>query len=71
MATVTKALSPRSKRRWFKFSLRSLMILTTVAAVIFGLMGADLRKYWSEQQAIDQLASPMQVYRTDYASLFM
>ena len=40
----TPASSFTPRRRWFRFSLRSLLILTTIVAVFFGLWGSQGRK---------------------------
>jgi hypothetical protein len=38
-----KAAPPKRKRRWFQFSLRTLMIGVTVLAILFAYIGSQLK----------------------------
>ncbi len=47
----------KPKRRWFQFSLRSLLILVTLSAVPLGWLGFRLRQAQVQRQAIHQITS--------------
>ena len=52
---LSQTEQPRRKRRWFQFSLRTLLIVTTLLAVGTGLLSqriARKRKEWDAVQAI-------------------
>lgn len=43
---------PNSQRRWFRFSLRTLLLVVTVACVGFGWMGHKLRQAERQREAV-------------------
>ncbi len=45
----------RRRRRWLQYNLRTLLALTTLAAGGSAYLGAHVRDYYLEQEAIAQL----------------
>jgi len=41
-----------SRRRWFQFRLRTLLVLVTIAAVLLAILGQKIRQYNREQHVI-------------------
>ena len=49
----TKAEPPKRKRRWFQFSLRTLLVFTAVVAVTCGWLGTKIVRKKIEQSTVD------------------
>jgi Leucine-rich repeat (LRR) protein len=47
-----KAEPPKRKRRWFQFSLRTLMVLTLVCAIPFAWLGRRIEQKRGEREAV-------------------
>jgi hypothetical protein len=56
-AEPIKGEPPKRKRRWFQFSLRTLMIFTAVVAVGCGWLATKIEKKRREQQTIELILS--------------
>jgi hypothetical protein len=54
-ADPSKADPPKRKRRWFQFSLRSLMIFTMVCAVACGWLGTRIEQKREEREAVEAI----------------
>ena len=52
--------SPKPKRRWFQFSLRTLLLLTAASAVLLGLWAIYVEPYRAQSRAA--LQSPSRPY---------
>ena len=50
-------MTPASKRRWFRFSLRTLLVVVTVSAIVFGFGGWTLHQV-RERERFYQSISP-------------
>jgi Leucine Rich repeat len=50
-----KADTPKRKRRWFQFSLRTLMIFTVVCAVSAGWLGKRIEQKRNERVAVEAI----------------
>ena len=50
----SKADPPKRKRRWFQFSLRTLLVVVTVAAVKCAVCLPMLRE-WQRREAVRQI----------------
>jgi hypothetical protein len=50
-----KADSPKRKRRWFQFSLRSLLIFTIVVAVACGWLGKRIEQKRKEHEVVETI----------------
>jgi hypothetical protein len=59
-----KAEPPTRKRRWFQFSLRTLMIFTTIVAVYLGLVTSRARRQHQAVEALEQVNATI-IYDTD------
>jgi len=46
---------PKRKRRWFQFSLRTLLVFTVVVAIVCGWIGSKIEKKRRERQAVKAL----------------
>lgn len=46
---------PKTKRRWFRFSLRTLLLLVTIASAGFGLLGVKMRAKQRERDAVNAI----------------
>jgi len=56
MATPIEPAAKRpSRRRWFQFSLRSLLLLTLIASLALGWVASERRKAKQQRQAIEAL----------------
>ena len=44
---------PKRKRRWFQFSLRTLMIFTIIVAVACGWLGNKIEQKRREREAVE------------------
>ena len=51
----SKSEPPKRKRRWFQFSLRTLMIFTAIAAVAAGWLGKGMELKRNEREAMEAL----------------
>ena len=51
-AEPPKAEPPKRKRRWFQFSLRTLLIFTAVVAVACGCLGKKIERKRREREAV-------------------
>jgi Leucine-rich repeat (LRR) protein len=58
---------PKRKRRWFQFSLRTLMIFTALVAVAAGRLGKHIEQKRMEQEAVDAIRKQGGVVLYDYA----
>ena len=47
--------SPKPKLRWYQFSLRTLLLFTLVAAILFGFLGRELQQARDEKEAAEKL----------------
>ena len=54
-AEPIKADPPKRKRRWFQFSLRSLLIFTAIAAVACGWLGRKIEQKRREHEAAEAI----------------
>jgi Leucine rich repeat/Leucine Rich repeat len=54
-AEPPKADPPKRKRRWFQFSLRSLMIFTAIVAVGCGWIGRRMEQKRKEREAVEAI----------------
>ena len=54
-AEPSKAVPPKRKRRWFQFSLRTLLIFTAIAAVAVGWLGKRMEQKRNEREAMEAL----------------
>lgn len=54
---------PKSGRRWFRFSLRTLFVVVTLVAISFWSAPMLLAKYqeWRQEQAIQQAIRTLRV----------
>jgi hypothetical protein len=59
----TESEPPKRKRRWFQFSLRTLMIFTLVCAVGSAWVARRLEQKRSERKAVDVIVKPGSVFR--------
>src|ERR1700694_4735083 len=50
-----KAVPPKRKRRWFQFSLRSLLIFTVIAAVALGWLGKKIEQKRGQREAVEAI----------------
>ena len=50
-----KAEPPKRKRRWFQFSLRTLLIFTVVVAVAAGWLGRKMEQKRKEREAVEAI----------------
>jgi hypothetical protein len=64
----TKADPPKRKRRWFQFSLRTLMILTLVISVPCALLGRKIERKRRERAALRTIEECGGFVRYDYQS---
>jgi hypothetical protein len=51
-AEPRNAASPKRKRRWFQFSLRSLLIFTLICAIACGWLGSKIERKRREREAV-------------------
>jgi hypothetical protein len=63
---LPKADPPKRKRRWFQFSLRTLLIFTLICAVAAGWLGKSLGRKRREQEAADAIVKLTGNVRYDY-----
>jgi hypothetical protein len=56
----------KPKRRWFRFNLRSLLVLVTIACVGFGWLGVKVRAKQREREAVKALRDLGGEVRYDY-----
>lgn len=77
MSQADPSLPVRPKRRWFQYNLRSLLILTTVAAALFGVHARWSYKARQQQKALSALTPAgisvfydFQIERIDIQSSF-
>jgi hypothetical protein len=54
-AELTKAEPPKRKRRWFQFSLRTLMIGVTIAALACGWLVSKIERKRQEREAAEAI----------------
>ena len=52
----SKAEPPKRQRRWFQFSLRSLLIFTAIVAVCCGWMGRRIEQKRNEREAVEAIS---------------
>jgi hypothetical protein len=52
---LPRADPPKRKRRWFQFSLRTLMIFTLFLAIGCGLMARRVEQKRNEREAVDAI----------------
>ncbi len=45
----------RPKRRWFQFSLRTLLVLVLVVGATLGLLGREAQRTWKRERAVAEL----------------
>ena len=64
-----KADPPKHKRRWFQFSLRTLLIFTAIAAVSCGWLGKKIERKHQEQAAVNAIRKSGGSVDYDYESL--
>jgi Leucine Rich repeat len=64
-----KADPPKRKRRWFQFSLRTLMIFTVVVAVGSGWLGKKMEQKRKEREAVTAIVNLGGGVRYDYQKL--
>ena len=50
-----KAEPPKRKRRWFQFSLRSLLVTTFIVAVACGWLGKKIEQKRREREAVEAI----------------
>jgi hypothetical protein len=62
----SKADPPKPNRRWFQFSLRTLMIFTAIAAVACGWLGRKIEQKRREREAIAAIRNLGGVVNYDY-----
>jgi len=48
-------MDAKPKRRWFRFSLRTLLVLATIACAGFGWLGVKMQQARRQQQAVEKL----------------
>ncbi len=65
-AEPTRAESPKRKRRWFQFSLRSLMIFTAIFAVLFGWLGSRFEQKRRQRAAAEAIVKAGGQVNYDY-----
>ena len=51
----TKADPPKRKRRWFQFSLRTLLIFTLICAIPCAWLGHKIERKRQEREAVESL----------------
>ncbi len=64
----SKAEPPKRKRRWFQFSLRSLLIVALFCAVASNWAGMYLKQKWTKQEAANLIVSEGGYVLYDYGS---
>ena len=50
--TTTKTQATKPKRRWFRFSLRTLLVLMTVLGAVFGWLGVRVNRARKQREAV-------------------
>jgi len=65
-AEPPKADPPKRKRRWFQFSLRSLLIFTMICAVACGLLGKRMEQKRKEREGVEAILRLGGTVRYDY-----
>ena len=65
----SKAEPPKRRRRWFQFSLRTLMIFTLICAIAAGWLGTRIERKHQEQAAVDAIRKLGGSVVYDYESL--
>jgi Leucine Rich repeat len=61
-----KAAGPKRKRRWFQFSLRSLIIFTLVCAVAAGWLGRTIERARRQTEGVAKIRSLTGAVKYDY-----
>src|SRR5262245_57769899 len=54
---VVQPANPKPRRRWFRFSLRTLLALTVLLSIAFGWLGSVLVRVRHERRIIAQIRS--------------
>jgi hypothetical protein len=52
-AEPPKADLPKRKRRWYQFSLRTLLVVTVILALVLGWLGKKIEQDRNEREIID------------------
>ena len=61
-----EAEPPKHKRRWFQFSLRTLLILTTIVAIPCAWLGRKIEQKRRERNAVRAIAEKFGLAQYDY-----
>src|ERR1700676_41808 len=65
-APTTSAAQPKSRRRWYQYSLQTLLIFVTLAGCGFGWLGLKVRKARQQQAAVAAIQKLGGVVYYDY-----
>ncbi len=52
---MNDSIPPKRKLRWYQFSLRTLLVVTLIAAIGFGFLGHRIQRVRNEIRATDEL----------------
>lgn len=58
--------SPKPKLRWFRYTLRTLLLFVTIASVAFGGLGYKMRRAKQQQEAVQMISKLSGWVRYDY-----
>jgi hypothetical protein len=65
-AEPTKAESPKRKRRWYQFSLRTLLIFVLICAISSAWFGMKIERKRRERDAVQRIIAKSGVAQYDY-----
>src|ERR1700676_5457431 len=65
-AAAPNAAKPKSRRRWYQYSLRTLLIFVTLAGCALGWLGPKVQQARYQQAAVDMIARQGGCFEYDY-----
>ena len=64
--------SPKPKRRWYQFSLRTLMLLVLAVGMVFGWIGIRMRRAHTNRESVAEVRKTLaEIQAMDGASPFV